>query len=143
VRKRSRSAWWRSGAEVCSWVVPVLVPAPVVFGCDAPGASVGLPLLAMLVVLLGRSLGSWVFGLVDAASIWSYWKQLLSNSARSLCWRTVIAVEESASSMDLIARAPLSSPALLLRELVALLVLVLGLLLLLDMAGGGCGGGRG
>lgn len=88
-----------------------------------------------LVVLLDRSLGSWVLGLVDAACIWAYWNALLSNSARPLCWRSVIAVEESASSMGLMDRAPSSSPALLLWELVALLALVLGFLLLLDMAG--------
>ena len=136
MRKRSRSAWWRSGGEVCSWVVLVL--APVAFGCDALVAPVGLPLLTILVVLLGRSLGSWVLRLADVAWIWAYWNGRPSSSIRSLCWGRVIAVVDSALSVDLMARASSPSPAFVLRELLAL---VLGFLLLLDMAGGGLGGG--
>jgi hypothetical protein len=103
--------------------------------------TVGLPLLTMLAALLVRSPVGCVLGLVNAAWTWAYWNGRLSSSVRPLCWRGVIAAEESASSMDLMARAPSSSPAFLLRELVALLALVLGLLLLIDMAGGGCGAG--
>ena len=138
MRKRSRSAWWWFGAEVWSWAV-VLVLAPVAFGCDAqPDASVGLLLLTILVALLVRSLGSWVLRLADVAWIWAYWNGRLSSSVRPLCWGGVIAAEESAFSMVLMARAPSSSPVFLLRELLAL---VLGLLSLLDMAGGGLGAG--
>jgi hypothetical protein len=70
VRKRSRSGWWRSGVEVWSWVVLVLVLAPVGFGCDAPGAPVGLPLLAILAALLTRSLDR-VLRLADVAWTWA------------------------------------------------------------------------
>ena len=139
MRKRSRSAWWWFGVEVCSWVVLVLVLASVAFGCDAqPDASVGLLLLTILVALLVRSLGSWVLRLADVAWIWAYWNGLPSSSIRSLCWGRVIAVDDSALSVDLMARAASSSPACLLRELLAL---VLGFLLLLDMAGEGLGAG--
>ena len=119
-------------------LVLVLVLAPVAFGCDALVAPVGLPLLTMLVALLVRSLGRWVLRLVDVAWICAYWNGLLSSSIRSLCWGGVIAVDDSALSVDLMARAASSSPACLLRELLAL---VLGFLLLLDMAGEGLGAG--
>jgi hypothetical protein len=107
VRKRSRRTWWRSVVEGWSWVVSVfvLVGIPVAFGCDALGALVGLPLLlTILTWLLGWSLGSWV-------------------SVRLLGSGGVIVIEESAFSVDVMARAPTSSPAFLLRELIALLAL--------------------
>ena len=140
MRKRSRSAWWRSGVAVWSCEV-VLGLALVAFGCDALVAPVGLPLPTILIALLVRSLGSWVLRLADVAWIWAYWNGRPSSSIRSLCWGHVIAVVDSALSVDLMARAASSSPACLLRELTALLTLVLGLVLLLDMAGGGCGAG--
>jgi hypothetical protein len=126
VRKRSRRTWWRSGVEVCSWVVFVLdlVGILAAFGCGALGALVGLSLLlAIEVDLRVRSLGSWVSGLVDAAWIWARWNGLLSSSVRPLGSGGVIVVEEPAFSVDVMARAPSSSPAFLLRELIALLAL--------------------
>jgi hypothetical protein len=126
VRKRSRRTWWRSVVEGWSWVVSVfvLVGIPVAFGCDALGALVGLPLLlTILTWLLGWSLGSWVLGWVEAAWIWAYWNGLLSSSVRLLGSGGVIVIEESAFSVDVMARAPTSSPAFLLRELIALLAL--------------------
>jgi hypothetical protein len=48
--------------------------------------------------------------------------------------------EEPAFSVDVMARAPSSSPTFLLREPIALLALAtLGFSWVLDMAGGGCG----
>jgi hypothetical protein len=143
VRKRSRRTWWRSGVEGWSWVVSVfvLVGIPVAFGCDALGALVELPLLlAIEVALLGWSLGRWVLGLVDAAWIWARWNGLSSSSVRPLGWRGVIVVEDFSFSVGVMARAPSSSPAFLLRELIALLDLAtLGFSWVLDIAGGGCG----
>lgn len=138
MRNRFRSAWWRSEAGGCSCEA---VLSPATFGCDA---LVGLlPLLAILAALLDRSLGSPVLGMADAAWSWACWNGLLSSSVGPFSWGGVIAIEETPCSMDLTARAPSSSSAFLLRELVTLLVLALVFLLLLDMAGGGCGAGPG